>query len=187
MKIYALGQDDSFRTLVQVGADGEVEYERSIAIRATSLYGQPFGTDYVPVQLSWGTSGKKQDSDVHTMLSPFLVISDRALSLLSRFFDGSGQRLPVEAPVSGVIGFHVTRKLNDAVDLVSSKFKIYPSATIFNRIVLLEDKVRGVDVFRIKEKPSTIFVSEKFKLAVEEGKLKGFDFTEIPLAISPAA
>jgi hypothetical protein len=187
MKIYALGQDDSFRTLVQVGADGEVKYERSIAIRATSLFGQPFGADYVPVALSWGTSGRKKDSDVHTMLSPFLVISDRALASLSSFFDDSGQRLSVEAPVAGVVGFHVTRKLDDAVDMASSKFKIYPSATIFNRIVLLEDKVRGADVFRIKEKPSTVFVSERFKVAVEENKLKGFDFTEIPLATSPPA
>ncbi|WP_332460753.1 imm11 family protein [Burkholderia gladioli] len=43
----------------------------------------------------------------------------------------------------------------------------------------MEHQVRDIDIFRLKESPATVFVSEKFKVLVEESKLKGFDFGEV--------
>ncbi|CAN7170692.1 double-CXXCG motif protein [Trinickia sp. LjRoot230] len=184
MHVYALNQDDSFQALVQADANGEVEYEKSVAIHATSLCGKPFGDDYVPAKLSWGTPRKKKQSDIHTILSPFLVLSGRALSVLSNVIEGAGQQLSVEAPIPGMTGFHVTRSVEDAVDLASSKYKVYPQATVFNRLVLLPNRIKGVDIFRVKEKPATVFVSERFREAVKAHKLTGFDFSqEIPLSV----
>jgi hypothetical protein len=177
--IFGLRQDDSFQALVQVDDAGEVAYEASVAIKATKLCGQSFGSDFKPIDLSWGTPRKKKNSDIQTMLSPFLIFSATAFDVLFRFLDGEGEVLPVIAPVEGMKGFHVTRVVDGAVDLSKSKFKVYAEATVFNKIVLLEDKVQGVDIFRIKEKPATVFVSERFKDAVLSGKLKGFDFEEI--------
>ncbi len=87
--------------------------------------------------------------------------------------------LPVETPADDMLGFHVTRALEGAVDMEKSKYKVYPQATIFNKIVLLEHQVRDIDIFRLKESPATVFVSEKFKGLVEESKLKGFDFGDV--------
>ncbi|HHT8835046.1 imm11 family protein [Burkholderia cenocepacia] len=40
-------------------------------------------------------------------------------------------------------------------------------------------RVEGVDIFRLKENPATVFVSENFRELVERNKLKGFDFGEL--------
>ncbi|WP_321790362.1 imm11 family protein [Burkholderia pyrrocinia] len=177
--VYGLRQDDAYQALVQVDDDSEIAYDASVAIRATALCGQAFGVEYSPARLSWGTPLRKKDSDFQSMLSPFLIFSKKALDALAPFLQGSGELLPVEAPVDGMTGFHVTRVLEDAVDLEASKFKVYPQATVFNKIVLLESRVEGVDLFRLKEEPATVFVSERFKEAVESSKLKGFDFGDV--------
>ncbi|MEK6346818.1 MAG: DUF1629 domain-containing protein [Burkholderia sp.] len=177
--VYGLRQDDAYQALVQVDSDGEVAYDTSIAIRATALCGQAFGAAYEPVQLSWGTPRRKKNSDIHTMLSPFLVFSKKSFDALSPVLQGAGEVLPIEAPAEDLLGFHVTRALEGAVDMEKSKYKVYPQATVFNKIVLLENQVRDVAIFRLKESPATVFVSENFKSLVEDSKLKGFDFGEV--------
>jgi uncharacterized protein DUF1629 len=177
--VFELRQDDSFQALVQVDHTGEIAYESSVAIQATRLCGQSFGTDFKPIILSWGASRKKRNSDIHTMLSPFLVFSAIAFEALLSFLDGKGDLMSVIAPVEGVRGFHVTQVVEGAVDMDASKFKIYPTATIFKEIVLLEKKVQGIDIFRLREKPAAIFVSERFKEAVLSNKLKGANFGKI--------
>lgn len=177
--IYGMRQDEAFQPLVQVDGDGEVAYDESVAIRATALCGRGFGQDYDPVKLAWGTSRRKKTSDVHTMLSPFLVFSERAFDALAPLLHDSGEILQVEAPIKGMLGFHVTRVIEGAVDMEASKFKIYPQATVFNKISILRGRVEGVDIFRLKESPAIVFVSENFREWVEQKKLKGFDFGEV--------
>ncbi|ARL38824.1 imm11 family protein [Burkholderia pseudomallei] len=177
--IYGMRQDEAFQPLVQVDDDGEIAYDKSVAIRATALCGRGFGQDYDPVKLTWGTSRRKKTSDVHTMLSPFLVFSQRALDVLAPVLRGSGEILQVEAPTKDMFGFHVTRVVENAVDMDASKFKVYPQATVFNKIFLLKSRVEGVDIFRLKESPATVFVSERFRELVEQNKLKGFEFGEV--------
>ncbi|HDR9074518.1 imm11 family protein [Burkholderia vietnamiensis] len=177
--IYGMRQDEAFQPLVQVDDDGEIAYDKSVAIRATALCGRGFGEDYDPVQLTWGTSHRKKTSDVHTMLSPFLVFSERAFDALAPLIHDNGEVLQVEAPIKGMLGFHVTRVIENAVDMEASKFKVYPQATVFNKICLLGSRVEGVDIFRLKESPATVFVSERFRELVEQNKLKGFDFGEV--------
>lgn len=54
--------------------------------------------------------------------------------------------------------------------------------TPHNRLVLLPNRIKGVDIFRVKEKPATVFVSERFKEIVMAYKLNGIDFSQkIPL------
>lgn len=110
------------------------------------------------------------------MLSPFLVFSERAFDALAPLLRDGGEILQVEAPIKGMLGFHVTRVLENAVDMDASKFKVYPHATVFNKMCLLRSRIEGVDIFRLKESPATVFVSEVFKKLAEENKLKGFDF-----------
>ncbi|MBN3724989.1 imm11 family protein [Burkholderia sp. Ac-20379] len=182
-RIYSLRQDDAFQALVQIDGNGDIPYDTSVAIRATARCGQTFGADYEPVRLSWGAPRRRKNGDIHTLLSPFLVLSMRAFDALSLLLQGSGEVLPVDAPVAGMAGFHITRVLEDAVDMQKSAFKVYPQATVFNRIVLLERAVRDADIFRLRERPATVFVSDKFKDAVEANALKGFDFgEEVPLS-----
>lgn len=179
--IYGMRQDEAFQPLVQVDGDGEIEmaYDKSVAIRATALCGREFGQDYDPVKLVWSASRRKKTSDVHTMLSPFLVFSGKAFDALAPLLHDSGEILQVEAPIKSMLGFHVTRVVEGAVDMEASKFKIYPRATVFNKIYLLGSRIEGVDIFRLKESPATVFVSERFRALVERNKLKGFDFGEV--------
>lgn len=177
--VYGLRQDEAFQPLVQVDDDCEIAYDKSVAIRATALCGRGFGRDYDPVKLTWGTSRRKKTSDVHTMLSPFLVFSERALDVLAPVLRDSGEILQVDAPIKDMSGFHVTRVIENAVDMDASKFKVYPQATVFNKIFLLKSQIEGVDIFRLKESPAAVFVSERFRDLVGQNKLKGFDFGEI--------
>jgi hypothetical protein len=182
--VYSLKQNDAFQALVQINEDGEIAYDESVAIRATKLCGQSFGRDYKPVSLSWGEPRKKKLSDIYSLLSPFIVFSETALETLSPLLKDAGEELSVIAPINNVRGFHVVRALENVVDMAASKFKIYPTATVFSKIVLLGDKVKDVDIFRIKEKPASVFVSEGFKNTVLSNKLKGFDFSEV-VVLSP--
>ncbi|WGS52591.1 hypothetical protein LFL96_30880 [Paraburkholderia sp. D15] len=59
-----------------------------------------------------------------------------------------------------------------------SIFKTYPQAAVFNKIILIEKRVQNADTFRIKEKPSSTFVSEKLKEAAQNNKSREFDFEE---------
>ncbi|MCW3610288.1 hypothetical protein K6Y32_29655 [Burkholderia cenocepacia] len=177
--VYGLGQNEEFQPLVQVDVDGEIAYDKSVAVRATALCGRGLGEDFDPVKLTWGTSHRKKTSDVHTMLSPFLVFSERALDALATVLRDSGEMLQVEAPIKDMFGFHVTRVIENAVDMDASKFKVYPQATVFNKIFILKSRIEGVDIFRLKENPATVFVSENFRGLVERNKLKGFDFGEV--------
>lgn len=107
------------------------------------------------------------------------MFSERALDVLAPVLRDSGEILQVEAPIKDMFGFHVTRVIENAVDLDASKFKIYPQATVFNKIYLLRSCIEGIDIFRLKESPATVFVSEHFRGLVEQNKLKGFNFGEI--------
>ncbi|WP_185734446.1 imm11 family protein [Burkholderia sp. Bp9031] len=171
--IYGLRQADSYQALVQVDESGEIPHDKSIAIQATAHSGQQFGPSYDVIKLSWGIPRKMKDSDVQTMLSPFLMFSSKALEVLEPLLRNNGEVLPVDAPTQGIHGFHVVTVLEGAVDLESSKFKVYPTATVFNKIVLLENCVQGANIFRLKEKPSTVFVSRAFKKVVEDNKRVG--------------
>nr|WP_244110323.1 DUF1629 domain-containing protein [Burkholderia cenocepacia] len=113
------------------------------------------------------------------MLSPFLLFSERALDVLAPVLHDSGEILLVEAPIKDMFGFHVTRVIESAVDMDASKFKVYPRATVFNKIFLLKSRIEGADIFRLKESPATVFVSERFRELVEQNELKGFDFGEV--------
>ena len=177
--VYGLRQDEEFQPLVQVDDDGEIAYDKSVAIRATALCGQGFGQDYDLVKLTWGALRRKKTSDVHTMLSPFLVFSERALDVLEPVLRDSGEILKIDAPIKDMYGFHVTRVIENAVDMDASKFKVYPQAAVFNKIFLLKSRLEGIDIFRLKESPVTVFVSERFRELVEKNKLKGFDFGEV--------
>ncbi|OXI30491.1 hypothetical protein CFB89_25370 [Burkholderia sp. AU16741] len=177
--VYGLRQDEEFQPLVQVDDGVEIAYDKSIAVRATALCGRGLGEDYDPVKLTWGTSRRKKTSDVHTMLSPFLVFSDRALDVLAPVLRDSGEILQVEAPIKDMFGFHVTRVIENALDIDASKFKVYPQATVFNKIFILKSRIEGADIFRLKESPATVLVSERFRGLVEQNKLKGFDFGEV--------
>lgn len=179
--VYGLRQDGAYQALVQVDDTGEIAYEASIAIRATAQCGQRFWGEYSPPRLSWGMPRRKKDSDLQAMLSPFIVFSAKALDALAPLLQGSGEVLAVEAPVDGMAGFNATEVLEGAVDMELSKFKVYPQATVFNNIVILENRAQNVEIFRLKEKPATVFVSERFRELVERNKLKGFDFGEVIL------
>ncbi|WP_366919790.1 imm11 family protein [Burkholderia cenocepacia] len=78
-----------------------------------------------------------------------------------------------------MFGFHVTRVIENAVDMDVSKFKVCPQATVFIKIFLLKSRVEWIDIFRLKESPATVFISENFRELVERNKLKGFDFGEV--------
>ena len=96
--VYGVGQDDAYRTLVQVDDTGEITYEASIATRAAAQFGQRLGGEYSPASLSWSTPRRKKDGDLQAMLPRFIIFSAKALGALAPLLQRREEILAVEAP-----------------------------------------------------------------------------------------
>jgi len=180
--IYVLSKNDKHPVLVQDDSSEAVEYENDFAIRAASpeMHGTHFPSTYSPLKLKIAaeTARRKGISDLQTHFSPFIIFTQRAADALSDLLDDAGQLLPVVGPQQNLIGFHVTRILDSAVDFDKSAYVMYENGPLIRKTVLLGKAIEGVHIFKIRESTSRVFVSDVFRQRVEERKLNGFSFLQ---------
>lgn len=71
--------------------------------------------------------------------------------------------------------------LRDCMDYDKSDYSTYNHNGFINEIknlVVREEKINAFDIFRLKDKPVNIFVTESIKLKMEELKFEGIDFED---------
>jgi hypothetical protein len=179
------GEPDRYPGFVQVFIDQKEPWKEIIASRCLEAGAKPFGSSYTPVPLVFDNEGRKKNvvGDLSFRLAPFLILSDRARKALESFLSPVGEFLEVAAPVAGFIGYRVLKQITDCIDMESSVYTKYDNGSILVRKpVMYEPKVHEADIFWTRETASSIFVSQAFKDAVVQAKLKGFDLSrEIPL------
>lgn len=80
---------------------------------------------------------------------------------------------------------NVLSVIEGAIDFEKSVFGIFKveeiEITSFRKHVLKADIISGTHIFRLKEDPLAIFVSEQIKDLIDNSKLKGFDYLEVSL------
>jgi hypothetical protein len=180
--IYWLSNSDDVQLLYQVTNNELPEYDQLVAIKATALGSIAFGTTYVPIEVAVdkSTTKKKCKADIcSTGFSPFLIFSGEASKALSSFLDTSGERLTLKGPWPNYFGFHVTLELENAVDLTQSVYTMYGEYPVVRKAALRAEVVRGHAMFKVKEQPSNVYVSEEFRLAFEGNNLKGAKFIPV--------
>lgn len=95
----------------------------------------------------------------------------------------AGEILPLAADDgTELFVLNVTRALDDAIDEEHSKIVRFPGSNRIMRIKSIafhEAAVRGVDIFRLPQRASATYVSNRFVRAVEMENLKGLTFKEV--------
>lgn len=183
MHIYELrAQPDRYPGFIQMFDSYEPDPERwkeHMAARCLDRGSLPFGADYEPVKLEFNDEAKRKNvaGDICLSMQPFVVLSERARTVLDAFLSPVGEYLPVIAPVHGFIGYRVLERLAGCVDLDHSTYVQADNGKILVRkAAMYGSKLGGHHLFAIPESPTGLFISEEFKQAVESAKLKGFDF-----------
>jgi hypothetical protein len=111
-----------------------------------------------------------------------LLLSERAVAVLGSMLTDAGYFLDTVLPGTDVrYKVFICDCELDALDLERSELTRFRSGNI-DRVLrheLKADSLRGADVFRLKHRRSDVFVSDRFKAAVEQAGLVGFVFEEI--------
>ena len=181
MKIYQVEKDvDRYESLIlkDVEADWEIIYR---------FDGTPLATSWHPLELRIcrdpDDERKYLKGDFpHTVgFGPALVLSDRALGILAPLLQDNGELLPIKYPRGNYVLFNATC-LADVLNFEQSDIVYFPTGRIMTirRYVFDAEKIPSNDVFKIAQMPLLgVFVTERFKLAVEENDLEGLLFKPV--------
>lgn len=189
-KIYELHSDtEHYSSFIQIYNN----QEESIMGRSMEQKWAPFKTNYKPVylELTRSDSGKKNyNFDFSGALIPFLIFSNPLLEVLESILLPRGQILEVktESQSRKFSGYYPTNPLKNCLDLKRSKYQTASHGLIIDNPVLNEQSISDEYIFTLTEDISRIFVTEKFKEAVEFHNFHGFDFSkEISLSTNSPA
>ncbi len=115
------------------------------------------------------------------------ILSRRAVETLKDLLSPSGELLPAITETGEYYVFNVLHK-SDAFDVAKSIATFMPSSgkeTAFSieRYELQPEKIGNHAIFRLREDPGSIMVTDRFKDRVEKAGLNGFFFAKVwPLA-----
>lgn len=165
---------DSFRW---VGRRTEADGSALVRVRQA-----PVATSWKPVGVAWVPETRLlMECDFPVFYSIVRCFSQHAIRSLSGFIDGGLEVLALDGLDGRYVGVHCVRWIEGAVDLQGidlAKVSIH-SNNFLPR--LRADPVQGYDIFGVPEMITKLFVSERFKEAVEQCGLVGFEFREVEL------
>jgi hypothetical protein len=143
------------------------------------LHGQSLAASWKPVEVEVLRGKKRGD---HPYLSPGVpVVNERAWKVLKPIVGGAVEALPLRAGDVRYLALNVTVVL-DALDLTASEVARFPSGGIMSvrKFVLRPEVVKGHDIFKVREAElKYVLVSDRFKAAVEQHRLRGFVFADV--------
>ena len=143
-----------------------------------------------PLKLSWGprlladlwpevTVRGKIDpyNDYPSMLSDIPIFSARAVYVLRRFLESSGELLPLKSKYGDFFAFNILKK-STAFDRSMGKADFQPetgkeTSYGIDRYAFIESKLKNHSIFRIREYRPPIFVTDAFKDRAESDGLNG--------------
>ncbi len=117
----------------------------------------------------------------YTRVSGIPVFSRRAVTILGDLLEPNGELLPLETKKGEYAVFNILTK-STALDMTRSQATIYPNKETANGMGYFwfnEAKLKGLSIFRIREFPGPVFVTDVFKNRVEGAGLNGFYFIKV--------
>lgn len=109
------------------------------------------------------------------------IFTERAVSALRGVIEQTGELLPVECSEEALYGFNVTTVLEDALDVEHTEAGRFSDGSLahITKYAFHAGAVRDLLVFRVKQQPSDIYVTDAFIGLVERATLKGFAFKSV--------
>lgn len=120
------------------------------------------------------------------------AFSRRAVDALRDMLEPNGELLPLVSSVGEYFAFNVTT-VADVLDHQRSDIEWFSTgprdiARHIRRYECIPEKLTGLSIFRLVEKPSSTFVTQVFVDRVRQHGLQGFHFTRLwPLPDRPSA
>ncbi len=116
------------------------------------------------------------------------VFSERAVESLRDVLEPNGEILPLLTNTHTMFFFFNILTISDALDRDKSSCEFWcdppTTATNIEFFVFDSKKIQGLSIFRIRELPMSVFVTNLFVDKVESARLQGFDFTKVwPIAL----
>jgi hypothetical protein len=154
----------------------------------TPGYGASKSRDWTPALLSktWkppivkGRVSSFNDFPGISMTLP--AFSRRACDALRPFLEPNGELLPLNSAVGEYYFYNITR-IVDALDVQDSICDFWcdppTTATDISYFAFHRERLAGLSIFRIIEKPIFTIVTDEFVKEVRRNRLNGFEFTKI--------
>lgn len=136
----------------------------------------PVGVQWVPETIS------RPDCDFPIFYSVVRCFSRKALQILSPIIGDALEVLSLDGLDDRYVGIHCIRWVEGAANFEGvdqRRVSIHSAAFV---PCLYSQLIVGLDVFGVPEMITKLFVSERFKLAVESHKLSGLEFKEVSLS-----
>jgi len=113
----------------------------------------------------------------------FPAFSQNAVNHLREFLEPNGELLPVRSDLKQQYFFYNITTVSDALDHSDSEctfFRNPPTvASSIDYFAFDAKKLEGLSIFRLRELPTSVIVSDEFVQRVETSGLNGFSFTNI--------
>lgn len=148
-----------------------------------SFDGRKYSDEWLPMKLDKSSNERPLGDAVSKLSSGVLILSKKAIKELDRFLI-TEEVLPTVTDFGDYYIVNIVSVL-DCVDYEKSKYKLFQNEIYndrlnikkFIKIVFVESKIKGYDLFKIVDKPnSMIFCSEKFVNAVKNLGITGLNF-----------
>lgn len=119
----------------------------------------------------------------YTRVSRVPAFSERAVKVLRDSLEPNGELLPLKTDTGTYFVFNILTK-STALDVARSEARFVPDSakeTAFSveYFAFDEDRLQDHSIFRIREYPAAVLVTDAFKQRVEQAVLNGFYFIKV--------
>jgi hypothetical protein len=148
------------------------------------LDGSPRADQWKPVEVIWvrEDDGRKyKPSDFPFLGLCVFVMRRRALEALRDILDAHGEILSL-ATDDGVELFAFNARMVDALDEARSTLERFPDSNRImwiKKVAFIESAIRGLDMFRLPDRGSVTYVSQRFVDRVNAAGLVGLEFDKV--------
>lgn len=123
----------------------------------------------------------EKEGDFPQLVLHIPVFSPKALKVLSPLIEGTAEVLPLDCPNREFYAINVLAVL-DCLDVERSEIVKISTGKIMDilRYTFVPDRIGDANIFKVRELPlRNVFVSERFKSAVENSGLEGIKFSKV--------
>ena len=183
MTVYELDHDLTFKHLIYTAEDTE-RYEDLTAFRGRWFYGESHAEGWIPPKAMFNPIHKRRKkSDCPPFLLRAETLSGRAVEVLGDVLRASGELLPLRCDEGEYFVHNVTSSPGDVLDMEKSDFHKSVNDDYILHIreyAFHAEKLDDLWIFKLPQNRNTrVYVTDRFRSAVEDAGLIGFVF--IPL------
>jgi len=173
--------DDSYRDMIfNDNPQEDLPWDQTYYALLRSAFGKPLGDNFEGFKIIENPDGKRKKRYADILIisaSSVLVVSDKAIDALWKYFDNTCQLIKILPPIKGYHALHVTNVVKDAVDWSKSDYRNNNYGKVLYTPSLKENVVYNQNIFMLEEDITRIFFSDELRKKYELSELKGLDLS----------